>query len=82
VRWCRECASRLANLQWPHLGLATAYAQSGQLEEARAEAEEVLRINPVSDCRAISRRASCSTLVARIVVRVGRCAMAGFQQEA
>jgi adenylate cyclase len=26
--------------------LASAYAQSGQLEEARAEATEVLRINP------------------------------------
>ena len=42
----RECASRLPNLQWPHLGLASAYAQAGQLGEARAEAAEVLRINP------------------------------------
>src|SRR5260370_667967 len=46
VRWCRECASRLPNLQWSHLLLASAYAQSGQLGEARAEAAEVLRINP------------------------------------
>ena len=46
VRWCSECASRLPNLQWPHLLLASAYAQSGQLGEARAEAAEVLRINP------------------------------------
>ena len=46
VRWLRECASRLPNLQWPHLWLAAAYAQSGQLEEAKAEAAEVLRINP------------------------------------
>jgi adenylate cyclase len=45
VRWLRECASRLPNLQWPHLWLAAAYAQSGQLEEARKEAAEVLRIN-------------------------------------
>src|SRR6266481_6297586 len=45
VRLLRECASRLPNLQWPHLWLAAAYAQSGQLEEARAEAAEVLRIN-------------------------------------
>src|SRR5258708_18438193 len=29
-----------------HLFLAAAYAQAGQLEEARAEAAEVLRINP------------------------------------
>src|SRR5262249_42125586 len=46
VRWLSECASRLPSLQWPHLGLAAAYAQSGQLEDARAEAAEVLRINP------------------------------------
>jgi adenylate cyclase len=42
----RECVSRLPNLQWPRAMLASAYAQSGQLEEARAEAAEVLRINP------------------------------------
>jgi adenylate cyclase len=46
VRLMRECASRLPDLQWPHLSLAAAYAQLGQLEEARAEAAEVLRINP------------------------------------
>jgi adenylate cyclase len=40
------CASRLPNVQWPRLWLASAYAQLGQLEEARAEAAEVLRINP------------------------------------
>src|SRR5262249_32260577 len=42
----RECALRQPNLQWPHVALAAAYALSGQLEEARAEAAEVLRINP------------------------------------
>jgi adenylate cyclase len=46
VRLCRECALREPNLQWPHLWLASACAQSGQLEEAKAEAAEVLRINP------------------------------------
>src|SRR5215470_8574693 len=46
VRLLRECASRLPNLQWPHVWLAGAYSQSGQLEEARAEAADVLRINP------------------------------------
>jgi adenylate cyclase len=30
----------------PHLWLAAAYAQLGQLEQARKEAAEVLRINP------------------------------------
>jgi adenylate cyclase len=46
VRLFRECASRLPNQQWAHLWLAGACAQSGQLEEAREEAAEVLRINP------------------------------------
>src|SRR5258707_370881 len=41
-----ECTSRLPNLQWPHHWLASAYAQLGQLEEARQEASEVLRVNP------------------------------------
>jgi tetratricopeptide (TPR) repeat protein len=46
VRWLRECALRLPNLQVSHVWLACAYAQLGQLGEARAEAAEVLRINP------------------------------------
>jgi adenylate cyclase len=46
LRMFRECALRSPNQQWPHLMLASAYAQSGQLEAARAEAAEVLRINP------------------------------------
>jgi tetratricopeptide (TPR) repeat protein len=46
VRWFRECALRLPNMQLPHLWLASAYAQLGQLEEAWEEAAEVLRINP------------------------------------
>jgi adenylate cyclase len=46
LRLLRECASRLPNLQACHVFLASAYAQSGQLEEARAEAAEILRINP------------------------------------
>jgi adenylate cyclase len=46
VRWLRETELRLPNWQFFHLWLASAYAQSGQLEEARKEAAEVLRINP------------------------------------
>jgi adenylate cyclase len=46
VRFLPECALRLPNVRWPHVWLAAAYAQLGQLEEARAEAAEVLRINP------------------------------------
>jgi adenylate cyclase len=46
VRLARECTSRLPNMQAPHLLLGSAYAQLGQLEEARKETAEVLRINP------------------------------------
>jgi tetratricopeptide (TPR) repeat protein len=46
VHWHRELLSRWPNAQWAYLGLACAYAQLGQLEEARAAAAEVLRINP------------------------------------
>jgi adenylate cyclase len=46
VRLAREYTSRLPNLQAPHLLLGSAYAQLGQLEEARKETAEVLRINP------------------------------------
>jgi hypothetical protein len=45
ARLFRECALRQPNLQGPRVTLASAYAQSGQLEEARGEAAEVLRIN-------------------------------------
>jgi adenylate cyclase len=46
VRSFRECTSRLPNALWPRVALASSYAQSGQVEEARAEAAEVLQINP------------------------------------
>jgi len=42
----RECASNLPNFRIVHLWLAAAYAQLGQLAEARAEAAEVFRIEP------------------------------------
>jgi hypothetical protein len=29
MRWLRDCGSRLPNLQWTHLWLASAYAQFG-----------------------------------------------------
>jgi adenylate cyclase len=46
VHWCNEHISRQPIAQWSHVNLACAYAQLGQLEEARAAAAEVLRINP------------------------------------
>jgi adenylate cyclase len=42
----RECATRTPNIRFGHLCLAAAYAQLGKLDEARAEAAEVLRIDP------------------------------------
>jgi adenylate cyclase len=46
ARLFQECASRQPNSQWSHLWLAATYAQLVQLDEARKEAAEVLRINP------------------------------------
>jgi adenylate cyclase len=42
----RECVSRAPNLRIGHTWLAAIHAQLGKLEEARAEAAEVLRIEP------------------------------------
>ena len=46
VLWYREHISREPITQWSYVGLASAYAQLGQFEEARAAAAEALRINP------------------------------------
>jgi tetratricopeptide (TPR) repeat protein len=46
IRSLRECAARMPNSQFPHVGLAASYAQLKQLTEAKVEAKEVLRINP------------------------------------
>ena len=45
-RWLREATGRAPNHQYGHAFLAATYAQLGQLEDAHAEAAEVLRINP------------------------------------
>ena len=42
----RECVSRSPNMRSGHSWLAATYAQLGQLEDARVEADEVLRIEP------------------------------------
>jgi len=55
ARLWRECTSRFPNVLWPHEWLAAAHAQSGQLEEARAEAAEVLRINPGFTIQGVKR---------------------------
>jgi adenylate cyclase len=57
----REAAARVPNLRIIPLWLAAAYAQLGQLADARAEAAEVLRIEPAFTiekwkCTAVYRR--------------------------
>ena len=42
----RECVSRTPNLRAAHCWLGATYAQLGSIEKARAEAAEVLRIDP------------------------------------
>jgi adenylate cyclase len=42
----RECVSRAPNFRAGHVFLAATYAQLGNIEQARAEAAEVLRIEP------------------------------------
>ena len=42
----QECVSRAPDLRSGHLWLAVTYAQLGRLDDARAEAAEVLRIDP------------------------------------
>jgi len=44
-RWLREATGRAPNHQYGHAFLAAAYAQLGRVEDARAEAAEVLRVN-------------------------------------
>jgi adenylate cyclase len=42
----RECVSRAPNVRGGHIWLAATYAQLGDVGKARAEAAEVLRIEP------------------------------------
>ena len=42
----RECASRAPNFRAGHVWLAATYAQLGNIEQAGAEAAEILRIEP------------------------------------
>lgn len=42
----RECVSRAPNMRAGRVALAAAYAQLGQLDNARTQAAEVLRIEP------------------------------------
>jgi adenylate cyclase len=54
----RESISRSPNMRNAHVWLAATYAQLGQLEEAQAEAAEVLRIEPKYTIDGTQRRLS------------------------
>jgi adenylate cyclase len=54
----RECTSRAPNFRLGHVWLAATLAQLGQLDEARAEAAEVLRIDPKYTIDGTQRRYS------------------------
>lgn len=52
----RDCVSRAPNIRPAHVWLAATYAQLGQLDEARAEAAEVLRLQPNFTIAGTARR--------------------------
>ena len=52
----RECIARAPNFRPAHIWLAASYARLGQMREARAEAAEVLRIEPTYTITRTSKR--------------------------
>ena len=52
----RECIARAPNFRPAHVWLAASYARLGQMREARAEAAEVLRIEPTYTITGTSKR--------------------------
>lgn len=60
----RECVSRAPDMRHSHVWLAANFAQLGQLDEARAEAAEVLRIDPEYTIEGTQRRLSAYKLSA------------------
>jgi adenylate cyclase len=52
----RECAVRAPDYRAVHLWLAATYVQLGQLDEARAEAAEVMRLDPEFTVNGSARR--------------------------
>jgi adenylate cyclase len=57
-RWLREATGRAPDHQYGHAYLAATYAQLGRLEDARAEAAEILRINPKYTISGTQKRVS------------------------
>jgi adenylate cyclase len=56
--WLRDATGRAPNHQYGHAFLAATYAQLGQLEDARAAAAEVLRVNPTYTIDGTQKRVS------------------------
>jgi adenylate cyclase len=56
LRLLRECVSRAPNFRPGHVWLAATYAQMGQMTGARAEAAEVLRLEPNYSIERTSKR--------------------------
>jgi adenylate cyclase len=53
----KELLTREPNSLFPHMGLITAYTQTGQLEEARAHVSEVLEMDPGISIKAYAQTA-------------------------
>jgi adenylate cyclase len=56
--WLSEAIGRAPNHQYGHAFLAATYAQLGRLEDAHAEAAEVLRLNPRYSISSTQKRVS------------------------
>jgi adenylate cyclase len=56
--WLSEAIGRAPNHQYGHAFLAATYAQLGRLEDAHAEAAEVLRLNPRYSISGTQKRVS------------------------
>ncbi len=57
ITWCEKAVRHEPNSLWAHMMMAAVYSLSGQDEEARVEAAEVLRINPKFSLKKWEKRA-------------------------
>ena len=58
ITWCEKAIHQEPNSLFAHIMMAVVYSWSGRDEEARAEAVEVLRINPNFSLEIFEKRAS------------------------
>ena len=57
ITWCEKAVRQAPDNLWPRIMMTTVYSWSGRDEEARAEAAEVLRINPKFSLERFAKRA-------------------------